>query len=138
MPFVPEPVDEEDLLTAGGCSGFSGQTGVEFILFSAYRNLTITNTSIITANIRADFDFRALESDDARFLNQPDFPDLGVLGDSDGSDDLAASKGDVINGSGMSLHFFLDFFNFDFATSPPLEKVTFLSSAESGFLVLAV
>lgn len=148
MPFVSEPVNE-DLPTVRDSSEFSGLTGVYFIsdgvvLLSAKRNLTTTSTLIITANIQVDFDLRALESDDARLLNQPNFPNLGVSENADGSDDLAASEGEVINGSGMSLHFFLYFFDFDFETSPPLEKIssssriTSLCSAESGFLVPAV
>lgn len=90
-------------------------------------NIVITNFLRIIVDIRVTFDFKALESDDARLLNQLGFltfADFGVLGDSDWSDGLAASEDEVFNAFGISLDFFLDFFDFDFVASSPLEKTS--------------
>lgn len=84
----------------------------------------------------ADFDFRALESDEDRFRNQLiclDFEDVGVSGDSHTSGDLEDSER-VLD----FLDIFFDFFPFDFpvmfATSSPSLEKTSSSSCFVAFL----
>ena len=129
-------------------------TGIthQYIIITVYLVKLINNYG----NVRADFDFRALESEDDRFLNQLlgffSFADFGVVGDSDKSGDLAASEGvefGAFRGLG-SLDFFLDFFDFDFpvkfapsSISPEITSLfpsfkTSLCSGEGDFLIPAV